>query len=122
MLAALAESLRSALHESIAATFAVDGRTERRLRDHERTLEAIRTRDARRGQKGRGDSPRRDRAQSAPPGAPRGRERSTRGGDSTSASTPRPILSFRPLDPCSTNAAASCAERSGVGMRGTGLA
>ena len=46
VLAALAESLRSALHELIAATFAVDGRTERRLRDHERILEAIRTRDA----------------------------------------------------------------------------
>lgn len=46
VLAALAESLRHALHESIAATFAVDGHTERRLQDHERILDAIRARDA----------------------------------------------------------------------------
>ncbi len=46
VLAALAESLRSALHESIAATFAVDGRTTRRLQDHEQILEAVRRRDA----------------------------------------------------------------------------
>lgn len=46
VLAALAESLRAALHDSIAATFAADGRTERRLRDHERILTAVRSRDA----------------------------------------------------------------------------
>lgn len=46
VLAALAESLRNALHESIAATFEVDGRTERRLKDHERILDAVRARDA----------------------------------------------------------------------------
>lgn len=45
VLAALAESLRAALHESIAATFDVDGRTERRLHDHERILETIRAGD-----------------------------------------------------------------------------
>jgi GntR family transcriptional repressor for pyruvate dehydrogenase complex len=45
VLAALAESLRGALHDAIAATFAVDGRTERRLRDHERILQAVRARD-----------------------------------------------------------------------------
>ncbi len=45
VLAALAESLRGALHDAIAATFAIDGRTERRLRDHERILQAVRARD-----------------------------------------------------------------------------
>ncbi|MGH2352663.1 MAG: FadR/GntR family transcriptional regulator [Chloroflexota bacterium] len=45
VLAALAESLRSALHESIAATFEVDGRTERRLQDHQRILAAVRAGD-----------------------------------------------------------------------------
>ena len=45
VLAALAESLREALHESIRATFEVDGRTARRLADHERILAAIRSGD-----------------------------------------------------------------------------
>ncbi|MBI3974030.1 MAG: FadR family transcriptional regulator [Chloroflexi bacterium] len=45
VLAALAESLRSALHESIAATFQVDGRTEQRLQGHERILMAVRAHD-----------------------------------------------------------------------------
>lgn len=42
---ALAESLRTVLHDAIAATYAMDGRTERRLRHHERILEAVRRRD-----------------------------------------------------------------------------
>lgn len=46
VLVALAESLRSALHESIEATFEVDGRTERRLKDHERIMVAVRAGDA----------------------------------------------------------------------------
>lgn len=51
VLEALADSLRSALHESIAATFQVDGRTERRLRGHEQILEAIRLRDPQRARR-----------------------------------------------------------------------
>ncbi|HEX2036830.1 MAG TPA: FCD domain-containing protein [Chloroflexota bacterium] len=46
VLAALAESLRAALRESISATFDVDGRTARRLADHERILAAVRAGDA----------------------------------------------------------------------------
>jgi GntR family transcriptional repressor for pyruvate dehydrogenase complex len=42
---ALVESLRSVLHDAIAATYGVDGRTERRLRHHEGILEAVRRRD-----------------------------------------------------------------------------
>jgi GntR family transcriptional repressor for pyruvate dehydrogenase complex len=45
VLAALAESLREALRESISATFEVDGRTARRLADHERILAAVRSGD-----------------------------------------------------------------------------
>lgn len=45
VLTALVESMRHALFECIAATFEAGGRTERRLRDHERILETIRVRD-----------------------------------------------------------------------------
>lgn len=46
VLAALAESLRAALRESIEATFAVDGGTQRRLEDHQRILSAVASGDA----------------------------------------------------------------------------
>lgn len=41
VLASLTHAIRSLLREAITATYAVDGQTERRLRDHTRILDAI---------------------------------------------------------------------------------
>lgn len=45
VLVAVTRAIRSLLLDTIAATYAVDGRTERRLRDHTRVLEAVVARD-----------------------------------------------------------------------------
>lgn len=47
VLAALVHALRDLLHDTIAATFAVDAATAARLEEHSRVLAAVRTRDAR---------------------------------------------------------------------------